>query len=86
MAASVLQSSSPSNADSSGRGRNESPMNQQISEVQNIDRGMQNVDKYDVSKLPFSHKLLSYTNVLTFFKFYIIMVFCCYLGDQGKSA
>lgn len=51
VAASVLQSSLPSNADSSGHGRNESPsMNQQISEVQNIDRGMQNVDKFDEIK------------------------------------
>lgn len=56
VAASVLQSSSPSNADSSGHGRNDSPMNQQISEV---DRGMQNVDKYDEIK----EKLPEKTNI-----------------------
>lgn len=67
MAASVLQSSSLSNADSSGHGRNESTMNQEISEAQNIDRGMQNVDKYDVSKLTFSHKLVSLHKCIALF-------------------
>lgn len=53
VAASVLQSSPPSNHDLSGPGRSESPSTiQQNSEVQSIDRGVLNVDKFDVSNSP----------------------------------
>ncbi|KAI5674456.1 hypothetical protein M9H77_14820 [Catharanthus roseus] len=51
VAASVLQSSPPSNHDLSGPGRSESPSTiQQNSEVQSIDRGVLNVDKFDEIK------------------------------------